>query len=258
MQAFLRLLRMELRRAVQSGFFPAAYFAMLITLLLNIYLYSSTDSDVSVAYFLEYSFIGSLAMLYYVWGVLPHGLSYCTDKQSGFLRQIAVRCPAKSYCAAKCCAAFLSSALSTAMAVSTFLLILSFSRPLDNDIYLYDNGYRTWFPGHPVFYFIIATVILALGSGLFSILALWISSYIQNPFAVLASPLLLYYTQGIVLKKLGLGDLWFLDFASMFHFMPGFSSPAANFFYTCGYLLALAAFFGILFTKKVEKERLNG
>jgi len=258
MQAFLRLLHMELRRAVQSGFFPAAYFAMLITLLLNIYLYSTTDNDVSVAYFLEYSFIGSLSMLYYVWGVLPHGLSYCTDKRSGFLRQIVVRCPVKSYCAAKCCAASLSSALSTAMAVSTFLLILSFSRPLDNDVYLYDNGYRTWFPGHPVFYFAIAIVILALASGLFSILALWISSYIQNSFAVMASPLLLYYTQGIVLKKLGLGDLWFLDFASMFHFMPGFSSPAANFFYACGYLSTLAAFLGILFTRKVEKEQQNG
>lgn len=258
MQAFPRLLRMELRRAVQSGLFPAGYLAMLVTLLMNIYLYSTTDSNVSVAYFLEYSFIGSLSMLYYVWGVLPHGLSYCTDKRSGFLRQIAVRCPVKSYCAAKCWAAFLSSALSTAMAVSTFLLILSFFRPLDNDIYLYDHGYRTWFPGHPVFYFLIAAVILALASGLFSVLALWISSYIQNPFAVLASPLLLYYTQGIVLKKLGLGDLWFLNFASMFHFMPGFSSPAANFFYACGYLSALAAFLGILFTRRVEKERQNG
>ena len=76
MQAFLRLLRMELRRAVQSGLFLAGYLAMLVTLLMNIYLYSTTDSDVSVAYFLEYSFIGSLSMLYYVWGVLPHGLSY--------------------------------------------------------------------------------------------------------------------------------------------------------------------------------------
>lgn len=80
--------------------------------------------------------------------------------------------------------------------------------------------------------------------------------HIENPFAVLASPLLLYYTQGIALKKPGLGDLWFLGFSSMFHFMPGFSSPAANFFYTCGYLLALAGFLGILFTGRAEKERL--
>lgn len=175
-QAFSRLLRMELRCAFQSGLFPAAYLAMLVTILLNIDLYSTTDSGVSAAYFLEYSFIGALAMLYYIWGVLPHGLSYYIDRRSGFLRQIVVRRPVKSYCTAKCCAAFLSSALSTALAVSTLLLILSFSRPLDHDIYLCDTGCRAWFPGRPVFYFIITTVILALGSGLFSILALWIAT----------------------------------------------------------------------------------
>lgn len=251
---FVQAFQMEFRRAVQSSFFPVAYFATLITLLLNIYLYSTTDSYVSVAYLLEYSFIGSLSMLYYVWGVFPHGLSYCIDKRSGFLRQIGVRCPVRSYCAAKCCAAFLASALAMAMSIMTFLWILSFFRPLDNDIYLDVAGYRLWYPGHPLFYFMIAATILSLGSGLFSIVALWISSYIQNIFAVMASPLLLYYTQSILFHRLGLNGLRFLSFSSAFHFTPGFPSPAANFFYTCGYLLTLTVLFGGLFIRRVEKR----
>lgn len=163
-------------------------------------------------------------------------------------------CPVRNYCIAKCCAAFLTSALTMAMSISTFLWLLSFFRPLDNDVYLDASGYRLWYPSHPLFYFIIAATILSLGSGLFSIVALWISSYIQNSFAIMASPLLLYYTQSIIFNKLGLNGLRFLSFSSVFHFTPGFSSPAANFFYTCGYLLTLAVFFGWLFIKSVEKR----
>ena len=84
MNGFFQAFRMEVLRAIQNSFFPTTYFAILITLFLNIYLYTTTDSYVSVAYLLEYSFIGSLTMLFYVWGVLPHGLSYCVDKRSGF------------------------------------------------------------------------------------------------------------------------------------------------------------------------------
>lgn len=184
MNGFFQAFRMEVLRAIQNSFFPTTYFAILITLFLNIYLYTTTDSYVSVAYLLEYSFIGSLTMLFYVWGVLPHGLSYCVDKRSGFLRQIGNRCPVRNYCIAKCCAAFLTSALTMAMSISTFLWLLSFFRPLDNDVYLDASGYRLWYPSHPLFYFIIAATILSLGSGLFSIVALWISSYIQNSFAL--------------------------------------------------------------------------
>lgn len=75
MNGFFQAFRMEVLRAIQNSFFPTTYFAILITLFLNIYLYTTTDSYVSVAYLLEYSFIGSLTMLFYVWGVLPHGLS---------------------------------------------------------------------------------------------------------------------------------------------------------------------------------------
>lgn len=111
---------------------------------------------------------------------------------------------------------FLTSALTMAMSISTFLWLLSFFRPLDNDVYLDASGYRLWYPSHPLFYFIIAATILSLGSGLFSIVALWISSYIQNSFAIMASPLLLYYTQSIIFNKLGLNGLRFLSFSSVF------------------------------------------
>lgn len=68
MNGFFQAFRMEVLRAIQNSFFPTTYFAILITLFLNIYLYTTTDSYVSVAYLLEYSFIGSLTMLFYVWG----------------------------------------------------------------------------------------------------------------------------------------------------------------------------------------------
>ena len=70
----------------------------------------------------------------------------------------------------------------------------------------------------------------------------------------MASPLLLYYTQSIIFNKLGLNGLRFLSFSSVFHFTPGFSSPAANFFYTCGYLLTLAVFFWMAIYQKRGKE----
>lgn len=82
MNGFFQAFRMEVLRAIQNSFFPTTYFAILITLFLNIYLYTTTDSYVSVAYLLEYSFIGSLTMLFYVWGVLPHGL--CRKKRPGY------------------------------------------------------------------------------------------------------------------------------------------------------------------------------
>lgn len=55
MNGFFQAFRMEVLRAIQNSFFPTTYFAILITLFLNIYLYTTTDSYVSVAYLLEYS-----------------------------------------------------------------------------------------------------------------------------------------------------------------------------------------------------------
>ena len=146
--------------------------------------------------------------------------------------------------------AFLTSALTMAMSISTFLWLLSFFRPLDNDVYLDASGYRLWYPSHPLFYFIIAATILSLGSGLFSIVALWISSYIQNSFAIMASPLLLYYTQSIIFNKLGLNGLRFLSFSSVFHFTPGFSSPAAFLLY-----MRLFADIGSFFWMAIYQKR---
>ena len=50
MNGFFQAFRMEVLRAIQNSFFPTTYFAILITLFLNIYLYTTTDSYVSVAY----------------------------------------------------------------------------------------------------------------------------------------------------------------------------------------------------------------
>lgn len=58
MNGFFQAFRMEVLRAIQNSFFPTTYFAILITLFLNIYLYTTTDSYVSVAYLLEYCLHG--------------------------------------------------------------------------------------------------------------------------------------------------------------------------------------------------------
>ncbi len=63
MNGFFQAFRMEVLRAIQNSFFPTTYFAILITLFLNIYLYTTTDSYVSVAYLLEYSFVESTIYL---------------------------------------------------------------------------------------------------------------------------------------------------------------------------------------------------
>ena len=254
---FFRAFRMELRRALQNVLFPAGYLAALATMLMNVQVYASTDSDVSAAYLLEYAVIGSMDLLYLIWGVLPHGLSYCEDRHSGFLRQAASR-PVRIYCAAKCCAAFLSSAFTMALAAASFLWILSFSRPLDGDIYLDSTGYRTWKPGQPLFGLLIIITILALGSGLFSVAGLWISGYIRNSFAVLASPLLLYYTQDILFRSLLPDCPRQFQFFAVYFQTPGFSTRAADFCYSCGFLLAAAALFGTLFVIHGGKERRNG
>ena len=255
---FFRAFRMELRRALQNVLFPAGYLASLATMLMGVQVYASTDRDVSAAYLLEYAVIGSMGLLYLIWGVLPHGLSYCEDWRSGFLRQAASRCTVRIYCAAKCCAAFLSSALTMALAAASFLWILSFSRPLDGDIYLDSTGYRTWKPGQPLFGLLIIITILALGSGLFSVAGLWISGYIRNSFAVLASPLLLYYTQDILFRSLLPDCPRQFQFFAVYFQTPGFSTRAADFCYSCGFLLAAAALFGTLFVIHGGKERRNG
>lgn len=258
MKFFRRALGMELRRSFLCAFSPAAYLATLATMLLNVCLYMRTDSQVSVAFLVEYVNVGSLGLLFFVWGVLPHGTSYCADRGSGFLRQVGVRCPVRAYAAAKCCAAFLSSALTMLLAAVSYAAVLSLFRPLDNEIILWDGGYRSWRPGHPLFYFAVAFTLLALGSGLFSVVGLWISSHIPNLYAVLAAPLLLYYAQQSIVNWLNLRNWPYLFFSSIYYHTPGFASPAVNFFYSSGYLLVLAALFAVLFIRRVERRWENG
>ena len=105
---------------------------------------------------------------------------------------------------------------------------------------------------------LIIITILALGSGLFSVAGLWISGYIRNSFAVLASPLLLYYTQDILFRSLLPDCPRQFQFFAVYFQTPGFSTRAADFCYSCGFLLAAAALFGTLFVIHGGKERRNG
>lgn len=251
---FLNSLRVDLRRAVVSKRFLICVLCEILILLL-IVVGHMQEEGASVAYMFAWFPLESLYMAFFVLPAIPYAHGYMLDLRSRFLIQAEMRTGRRTYAASKACAAVLSGALSMMASKLFLLLILMCFFPISSKYIIYLNGYELWaINGQPALYFLSQFLLAALMGGLVAAFALWVSTWMQNPFVIVAAPLIGYYAQDTIYYFLKLYAFPYLNLGSILFFSPGFSSLSSCLLYSCFVLFMLIGLFMYLFVSKIIRE----
>ena len=198
-----RVFFVDLKRAVLSLRFPAAVLGIAAVLLLSAghRLFTGLGS-VYEAYHASTSLTGSEFFSLILFPILPYSLSFSQDIHSGAARYWCLRIGTKKYCLSRLCVSALSAFFSTFLGLWLFIGILTPFFPL-NVVQGSGGPYRQFLQeGKMLVFFAFEFVHMALSATLFSIIAVFVSAYIPNPFISLAVPAVFYIVSLAIAQSL--------------------------------------------------------
>lgn len=248
MNSLLATLKVDLRRAFLSKSFVFGFVGMLFALYLNTYEIDIPDADYLFQNIYKYGFY----ILFFLFGSMPYATSYLSDCNNGYIKPIAIRIRLNSYSISKCISTFAAGASAIALGSILFLCWLLILYPLESDYNATYDGYEILLSNRSYFqYFVLRILLTSLAGGAFSVMALCVSSYIRNPFVVLASPVIVYYSLNTIVTMLKL-PAW-MDITTVFYYTV-FNSLTYSAIYSCAYFIVFAVIFGVVFCKNVRKR----
>ena len=254
MRGLLRCLSTDLRRAILSVRFLVAAVGFAVLLDLNLppdpwpeeapYLFSLTYKYGFYSFFL-------------VCAAIPYAGSYLADLEGGYIKCLVRRVPLWAYSLSRCLAVLLSGALAVLIGTGLFVGDLYLRFPAHSGTAISYSGWDALLGQGKVWQYILLKAMLtaALG-GNFAVLALVLSTAVQNSFVVLAAPLLLFYFCNELSSLLPL-PVWCLP-AQMLY-LPAFSGHmAGSLGYFAGMQLAVFALAVRGFHRQMRRLRSHG
>lgn len=193
----MRVILFELKNALFSKRFWGIVAAMLFFSMCSLANEMRAIPDSSVYYFYMVYFYYPMWLIILVLATIPGAISFCVEWKTKVYRLKVIRCGKKIYLLSKIAETWLIAFAATLFSQILLLGMLSIGRPafLSGDgnalregiyqAYLNENG--IWV------YFISKSFFLALGSGFFAILALWVSVKITDILVVVTMPMIGYY-----------------------------------------------------------------
>lgn len=139
-----------------------------------------------------------------VGAALPFSWSYCTERKSGYLKNIYTRVDKKTYLAGKALAVFLSGAGAVAVSLGVNLLLVLAKVPLVtpfagynfyNHIY-FGNLWADLYFTAPGLYVLLYAVLDVFYGGVFALLSFAVGFYVPSVLAVVFVPFLLTLAAG--------------------------------------------------------------
>lgn len=188
-----RVLSVDSKRAFLSLRFTVAVLGITIVMLLSAShrLFTGLGS-VYEAYQASTSLTGSEFFSLILFPLLPYSLSFSEDVHSGAARYWCLRVGTKKYCLSRLCVSALSAFFSTFLGLWIFVGILSPFFPL-NVVQGSGGPYRQFLQeGKALAFFAFEFMHMSFSATLFSIIAVFVSAYIPNPFISLAVPTVFY------------------------------------------------------------------
>ncbi|MBU5485121.1 hypothetical protein KQI86_12325 [Clostridium sp. MSJ-11] len=218
-------------------------------------------SDVLTYFFISIS-IGRVIQFTILLSALPYTISFCTDWNSKYIRPCIMRTGVNKYGWSKVVSCYLSGTMSIALGSWLFIILLMFKFPLvSTSSQYYEACKNTMFgqfliDGRHILYFAFRIHLIVMACGFFSVVGLYISTYLPNKFVALTSPFIVYY----FLSQLGheLDLPWYLcvDLIIKGNFQLG--GDFINIIYSTLLFAILTIFTGFLFVKGVRRRVSNG
>ena len=253
-----------LKRAFLGGGFLGAAVGLCVLSLLSIYQEAALlGPDSSVVYLYEMGNYANFWVLFLLFGAIPGATLFCSDWENQYLRFQILRSGKVPYGVSSAIVCYLSGGAAVFLGEWLFLGVLSLRYPLfsASDVLLtgFDNTpFAPLLTSSGILLFYAARFFIkACCAGFFAVVALWFSTKITNVFVTLAVPVIFHYLWENLTIAFGLPS--YLDFSriAMGHvYLNG--SLAWAVWYPVLLFTALAALFGALFTRGVERRVENG
>lgn len=184
------MIRHDLKRA----FFSPAFWITALVYGVLLSLGATETWNRSAAYQFAFSYKTGFYILFYLCAVLPYGSSFLFDFQSGYWKFLSVRTSVARYTVSKVLVTALSAVAVVFIGSFVFVAILLIQYPVDNDFYIAYDGYDAIISdGYPFLYFVVKALLSGALGSMFSVIALYISTFLQNKIATISIPLILYY-----------------------------------------------------------------
>ncbi len=193
---FFNLLRVDLKRMILSSWFLIGSIGLAFMIAFSFWediLRSPSD----VIYFLYHGANSNLSILYLVLCALPTSMRFCEDYQSKFYRTSIIRSNFRDYFCSKVVSNIITSILCYGFGIFLFIFALRFKTPIlstsmteMSSLKLFGEYFAN---GNWIFYVTILIITKGLCVSLFSIISLLISTYINNIFVAMFTPMIAYY-----------------------------------------------------------------
>jgi len=228
------LIRIELERAFKNKMFFASVFISIAIVIYHLILYVIPMRAITIPYLLKIFETSPLKVdmlpgVYSEWiamnqnaareilfvilpliAAVPYGISLFLDEKNNYINNIAVRTNKRNYYIAKAIVLFLSGGAIAAIPLIVSFLANAVILPFDSPI-PYSGAYMVFvtyifgdvFYSNPLIYIIIYIIWVFVGFGLLNTFCFVAVYIMENRFAVLMAPFIIYFTSYVILNIAG-------------------------------------------------------
>lgn len=241
LKTWLSLLKVNTTRAIFSVRFLLSGGCIVFVLLSISFGMINSDSDVLSVVLISGS--GHIPLIVGVLPLIPFAVTFASEWQERAVNFWIIRTGVRLYATSKVIVSACSAFFATFIGIMLHALILWSWLPLYTSFQTGDAYAPLLEAGMPWQYLVSSAAHLSLSSSLFSVTALWISTYIPNKWTALAAPIVLYFV------LLRLTRNWdtpsFLKVGMLIEGTYHAGSPIAAFLFKLGIVFVLCWLMGI-------------
>lgn len=251
---FIRCFSSDLHRAILSPRFCIGVVGYGLLLCLNLPV-DPWPKDPAYLFSVSYKF--GFYIFFYLCAAIPSATAFLSDIDHNYLQAILKRISVRTYSISKCLSVMLSGMLAVILATGIFgvYLFVRFSSA-EAVAQSYSGWDRLISDGKPVLYFIVKAGMTATIGGLFSVIALNVSTVIRNSFVVLATPVLLYYAWNELATLLSLPVAF--DIGALLYIPVFENSMTGSILYLTATAVIGLILMTVLFEIRIRRLRRNG
>ncbi|MCJ7840058.1 hypothetical protein MUB24_03850 [Lederbergia sp. NSJ-179] len=253
MRESLFLFITDLKRGILSIPFLFSAFGVALAIFLSVSGQIGFTSDVLSLLEVGISGSGSIFLIIGILPLIPFATSFASEWEQRATSFWIVRTGIRNYSVSKILISGLSGFLVSSVGMLLFMIIMRMKLPLFSNVISTGSPYVTLLENDmPIRYLIYFIAHFSLGSVLFAVAGLWISTYIPNKFVAIASPLVLYFVAHRLTTQLDIPQ--YLKAVGMVEQIYDAGSPLVTLLLKLGTVVGLCFLMGVGTVRQIRRR----
>lgn len=188
--------------------------------------------------------------------VLASACIYCTDVKANVMNQLLVRSSYRKYTISSLVTCAVTGFLCMALAEILMLVVYGSVSPLHFELEeIYDMSVYTLLQSRHYYLHVLSDIILnGLRGAFFSVVTFVISAFVKNQFVLVASPMVVFFIFMRFVYMYLPSQLFVINIKVVYYSF-FFGNEVISLLYTLGYTLVAGLICGIVFYKRLRRER---